>query len=56
MSMFWECSSLITLDLSSFNTQNVTDMENMFYKCSSMMSYSSSDKKIINEFNKNKKI
>ena len=36
--MFSDCSSLISLDLSNFNTQNVTKMENMFYDCKSLIS------------------
>lgn len=28
--MFYECSSLISLDLSNFNTSNVVDMQSMF--------------------------
>jgi len=31
-SMFSNCSSLASLDVSSFDTGNVTDMEYMFYK------------------------
>jgi surface protein len=34
--MFSECSSLTNLNLSNFNTQNVTDMSWMFYNCSSL--------------------
>ena len=34
--MFFGCSSLKELDLSSFNTQNVTNMKWMFYQCSSL--------------------
>ena len=30
------CSSLEKLDLSSFNTKNVTNMETMFHGCSSL--------------------
>lgn len=33
--MFNDCSKLTSLDLSSFDTSNVTDMSGMFYKCSS---------------------
>ena len=33
--MFSECSSLTTLDLSKFDTGNVTDMNSMFQKCGS---------------------
>ena len=36
--MFDSCSSLTSLDLSSFNTSNVTIMNNMFNKCSSLTS------------------
>ena len=34
--MFYDCSSLININLSNFNTQNVTDMSGMFYNCSSL--------------------
>ncbi len=34
--MFYECSSLESIDLSSFNTSLVTYMEAMFYGCSSL--------------------
>lgn len=32
-SMFYDCSDLISLDLSHFNTSKVTDMGYMFYEC-----------------------
>ena len=32
--MFFECSSLKELNLSNFNTKNVTDMSGMFAGCS----------------------
>ena len=32
--MFSRCSSLDKLNLINFNTNNVTDMSNMFYDCS----------------------
>ena len=31
--MFYKCSSLINIDLSHFNTQNVTEMRIMFFQC-----------------------
>ena len=34
--MFSDCSSLQELDLSSFDTHNVTYMDYMFYNCSSL--------------------
>ena len=34
--MFSGCSSLKELNLSNFNTNNVTDMYTMFYNCSSL--------------------
>ena len=34
--MFYECSSLIELNINNFNTNNITDMNGMFYKCSSL--------------------
>ena len=36
--MFYGCSSLTTLDLSSFDTSNVTSMRSMFNGCSSLTS------------------
>ena len=36
--MFFECSNLETLDVSSFSTQNVTTMEAMFYDCENLAS------------------
>ena len=34
--MFSGCSSLKELNLSNFNTNNVTKMDGMFYNCSSL--------------------
>ena len=34
--MFANCSSLTTLDVTSFDTQKVTDMSGMFYNCSKL--------------------
>jgi len=36
--MFYNCSSLKSIDLSLFNTTNVNNMSNMFYDCSSLES------------------
>ena len=36
--LFYGCSSLASIDLSSFNTTNVTNMSIMFSKCSSLKS------------------
>ena len=36
--MFYNCKSLISLDLSNFNTQNVTNMSYMFFDCNSLLS------------------
>ena len=36
--MFYDCNSLISLDLSNFNTQNVTNMCWMFRDCNSLIS------------------
>ena len=41
--VFYECPSLISLDLSQFNSANVTDMSNMFYNCSSLLNINLSD-------------
>jgi len=35
-SMFARCSSLTNINLSNFNTNNVTNMGYMFYECSSL--------------------
>ena len=37
-SMFYRCSSLESIDLSSFNTKNVSNMLGMFCGCSSLKS------------------
>jgi len=34
--MFSNCENLVSLDLSSFNTNNVTNMRDMFNGCSSL--------------------
>ena len=34
--MFYSCESLVSLDLSSFNTSNCTNFYGMFYNCSSL--------------------
>ena len=34
--MFFNCSSLTSLDVSGFNTSKVVDMDGMFYNCSSL--------------------
>ena len=36
--MFYNCNSLKSIDLSNFNTSNVTNMKGMFYNCSSLTS------------------
>ena len=38
--MFDNCQSLTSLDVSSFDTSKVTDVNSMFYKCSSLKSNS----------------
>ena len=40
--MFFGCNSLISLDISSFNTDKVTNNTQMFYKCNSLISVCSS--------------
>ena len=42
-SMFSSCSSLTSLDVTHFNTANVTDMSSMFYSCSSLASLDVTD-------------
>ena len=36
--MFYHCSSLTSLNLSSFDTSNVTSMYGMFYECTELSS------------------
>ena len=54
--MFYYCSSLISLDLSSFNTINVNNMSGMFYGCESLkkenLKVSNKEKQILEEFRK----
>ena len=49
--MFKLCSSLMTIDLSSFNTTNA-DTSYMFSKCENLSNCNSSDKNILDAFNK----
>ena len=42
--MFNDCSALTTLDVSNFDTQNVTDMSRMFKSCSALTTIYASDK------------
>jgi surface protein len=49
--MFYECSALKELNLSNFNTNNVTNINHMFNKCSSLKEFNCANfnaKKIIN--------
>ena len=49
--MFYNCSSLKSLNLYNFNTNNVLDMGGMFYNCLSLTSlnlYNFSFNKVIN--------
>ena len=61
-SMFYECSSLTSLNLSNFNTNNVEDMREMFDGCSSLKKENVKIKKEIqfiftkNVFNKKNKL
>ena len=50
--MFSYCSSLTNINLSNFNTQNVTNMSCMFSDCSSLTNINiiTNDKRIINQF------
>ena len=36
--MFDGCSDISEIDLSNFDSSEITDMNNMFYKCSSLTS------------------
>ena len=50
--MFSNCNSLTNLNLSNFNTQNITDIYSMFFGCNSLTKESiiTKDNKILNEF------
>ena len=48
--MFFNCDSLTNLNLSNFNTQNVTNMYGMFYGCESSTNLITKDNKILEEF------
>ena len=51
--MFYDCNSLTNLNLSNFNTQNVTDMSWMFIGCNSLKKEKiiTKDNKILNLLN-----
>ena len=51
--MFYDCKSLTNLNLSNFNTQNITNMIDMFENCISLTNLITKDNKILEEF-KNK--
>ena len=48
--MFNNCSSLTSLNLSNFNTNNVTNMIGMFWGINKDCNLISNDKKILNQF------
>ena len=48
--MFFSCSSLTSLNLSNFNTNNVKDMSYMFRNCSSLTSLNCNDEQILKEW------
>ncbi len=54
-SMFSYCKSLNSIDLSSFNTNNVYDMSFMFGGCESLkienIKINKNEKKLLNKFN-----
>ena len=52
--MFHGCSSLKSINLLNFNTQNVRDMQDIFARCSSLKKDNiiSSDRRIFEEYDK----
>ena len=48
--MFYNCSSLTSLNLSNFNTNNVNNMSGMFSCCSSLTSLNPKDERILKEW------
>ena len=41
--MFYKCESLIKLDISNFNTSNVTDMDYIFFGCQNLIDFNFSN-------------
>ena len=52
--MFYECKSLKEINLSSFKTDNVTNMSKMFNLCQSNLNLRCEDEKLKKEFNSRK--
>ena len=50
--MFYNCSSLTSLDVTHFNTAKVTDMGYMFYNCSSLTTIYASSKFVTSQVSK----
>ena len=50
--IFWNCNSLANLNLSNFNTKNVTDMKGFFWECNSLTKENliTKDNNILKEF------
>ena len=48
---FCGCKSLKNIDLSNFNTQNITNMNGMFYKCESLIDLSNFNTKNVIDMN-----
>ena len=48
--MFYKCSSLTSLNLSNFNTNNVTNMSGMFLVINKDCKLICKDKNLLNEF------
>ena len=46
--MFYNCNKLTKLDISNFNTNNVTNLSHLFYNCYSLISID------LSNFNTNK--
>ena len=52
--MFSSCSSLISLNLSNFKTDNVNNMEEMFLNLNNNVKMITHDEKLLNEFKEKK--
>ena len=48
--MFYKCSSLINIDLSNFNTDNIKNMRGLFMECSSLINVNITNINTINVF------
>ena len=49
IALFYNCSTLTSIDVSSFDTSIVTDMKWLFYGCSNLLSINVSNFNLVNK-------